>query len=220
VSQAMSNATTDDAERAARAPAATAATAAAALPRSDEEYDGIRELDNPQPRWFQLIFFGSFVFAVGYWFWYHAGGPGKSELQIYQRDYAEYRARRAAIELAEGAAVSEESLALLSADAGAMTKARAVFDQYCVSCHGPKGAGGIGPNLTDDFQLHGQSRSDIYNTVRNGVPAMGMISWTPVLAPLDLTAVAAFVGTLRHTNVAGGKAPQGVKVTPLAKPAP
>lgn len=219
MSQASSNAaSTAVAERppAERVPAA----AAAAPPRSDAEYDGIRELDNPQPRWFQLIFLSTFIFAVGYWFWYHAGGPGKSELQIYQRDYAEYRSRRAAIELAEGAAVSEESLALLSADAGAMTKARAVFDQYCVSCHGPKGGGGIGPNLTDDFQLHGQSRSDIYNTVRNGVPAMGMISWAPVLSAPDLTAVAAYVGTLRHTNTGGGKAPQGVKVTPFAKPTP
>lgn len=189
-------------------------------PRSDEEYDGIRELDNPQPRWFQLIFLATAIFALGYWLWYHGPGPGLSELERYRREYAEYRARRAAVELAEGAAVSEEALALLTIDAGAMTRGRAVFAQTCVSCHGPDGRGGIGPNLTDDFQLHGQSRQDIYTTVRNGVPAQGMISWAPMLAPADLIAVAAFVGTLRHGNVAGGKAPQGAKVLPFAKLAP
>lgn len=189
-------------------------------PRSDEEYDGILELDNPQPRWFQLIFFGSFLFAVGYWFWFHAGGSGVSEQESYQRDYAEYRARRAAIELAEGAAVSEEALALLTHDANVMTQAREVFARTCASCHGPDGRGGVGPNLTDDFQLHGQSRSDLYTTVKNGVPAQGMIPWGPLLPPAELTAVAAFVGTMRHTNVANGKAPQGAKVAPFAKPAP
>jgi cytochrome c oxidase cbb3-type subunit 3 len=194
-------------------------SAGQSLPRSDEEYDGIKELDNPQPRWFQLIFFATFVFAVGYWIWYHAGGPGVSELEGYQRDLAEYRAKRAAIELAEGAAVSDEALEALTRSGDAMARGRAVFAQSCVSCHSADGHGGIGPNLTDDYQLHGQSRSDIYNTVRNGVPAMGMISWAPMLAPADLTAVAAFVGTLRGTNVAGGKAPQGVKVPAFAKPA-
>lgn len=189
-------------------------------PRCDEEYDGIQELDNPQPTWFRLILYGSIVFAAAYWFWYHMGGPGEPYLATYERDWGAYRARRAAIELAEGAAVSEESLALLASDAAAMDKARAVFVQSCASCHGDNGRGIVGPNLTDDFQLHGTSRSDIYNTVRNGVPDKGMISWLPMLPPADLTAVAAYVSTLRHSNVAGGKPPQGAKVTPFPKAQP
>jgi cytochrome c oxidase cbb3-type subunit III len=186
-----------------------------AAPHSDEEYDGIKELDNPQPTWFRLIFLATAVFAAGYWVYYTWGG-GTSELQAYQRDYAAYRARRAAIELAEGAAVSEESLALLARDAAALERGAAVFRQSCASCHTENGRGLVGPNLTDDFQIHGASRSDLYGTVRNGVPDKGMISWGPVLPPADLTAVVAFISTLRHTNVPGGKPPQGEKVAPFA----
>lgn len=202
------------------APKRTDAPIDAVAPVSDEEYDGIQELDNPQPTWFRLIFLATILFAVGYWVWYHMGGPGEPHLIVYERDYAEHRARRAAIEMAEGAAVSEESLSLLVNDSSAMARGKEVFLQSCASCHGPDGKGLVGPNLTDDFQLHGATRSDLYATVRNGVPEKGMISWLPVLAPADLTAVAAFVSTLRHTNVAGGKEPQGAKVDPFARSAP
>jgi cytochrome c oxidase cbb3-type subunit III len=186
-------------------------------PRSDEEYDGIKELDNPQPAWFQLIFLATAIFAAGYWYWYHWGGSGTSELASYERDYAEYRSRRAAIEIAEGATVSEESLAMLAKDPAALGRGKAIFLQSCASCHTENGRGLVGPNLTDDYQLHGSTRSDLYTTVRVGVPDKGMISWAPVLAPADITAVVAYVSTLRHTHVAGGKEPQGNKVEPFAK---
>ena len=202
------------------AASSVASSAAPSFPINDEEYDGIRELDNPQPTWFRLIFFGAIVFAAIYWYWYHMGGPGQPYLATYDREWAAYRARRAAVELSEGAAVSEESLALLASDGAAMARAKVVFVQTCASCHGDNGRGIVGPNLTDDFQLHGSTRSDLYLTVRNGVPDKGMISWLPMLPPADLTAVAAYVGTLRHGNVAGGKPPQGVKVAPLPKAAP
>lgn len=186
-------------------------------PHDDQEYDGIHELDNPQPTWFKLIMVGTVIFAGAYWYWYHWGGSGKSIHQTYDAEYAEYRARRATIEAAEGAAISEESLAALAADGGAMTRGKAVFVQSCASCHTENGRGLVGPNLTDDFQIHGATRSDIYNTVKVGVPDKGMISWAPVLAPNDLAAVAAYVATLRHTNVAEGKPPQGEKVAPFGK---
>lgn len=186
-------------------------------PHSDEEYDGIRELDNPQPTWFKLIFVATALFAAGYWYWYHWGGSGKSIQQKYEAEYAEYRAQRAAIEAKEGVAISEDSLAALAADGAAMAKAKALFVQSCASCHTDNGRGLVGPNLTDDFQIHGATRSDIYNTVKVGVPDKGMISWAPILAPADLAAVAAYVSTLRHTNVAGGKPPQGAKVSPFGK---
>jgi cytochrome c oxidase cbb3-type subunit III len=200
-----------------RGAAAIADASPSAAPICDEEYDGILELDNPQPRWFQLIFLASAIFAAGYWFWYHAGGPGEPHLVGYQRDYAAYRAHRTSIEVAEGAAVSEESLALLASDSAAMGRAAAVFTRSCASCHQADGRGLVGPNLTDDFQLHGASRSDLYHVVRNGVPDKGMVAWGPLLPPADVAAVSAFVSTLRHRNVAGGKAPQGAQVAPFAR---
>lgn len=184
-------------------------------PRSDEEYDGIRELDNPQPRWFQLIFAATVVFAGGYWYWYQ-WGPGISDLAVYEREYAEYRAHRSAIEVAEGAAISEDSLTLMASDTSSMARGKAVFLQSCASCHTENGRGLVGPNLTDDYQIHGSSRSDIYATVRNGVPEKGMIPWGPVLPPTDLASVTVYVASLRHSNVAGGKPPQGEKVAPFS----
>lgn len=184
---------------------------------NDAPYDGIQELDNPQPTWFKLIFIATAVFSAGYWYWYHWGGSGKSIQQKYDAEYAEYRSMRAAIEAKEGAAISEDSLAAMASDGAAMAKAKGVFVQSCASCHTDNGRGLVGPNLTDDFQIHGSSRSDLYNTIKNGVPDKGMIAWGPVLAPADLAGVAAYVSTLRHTNVAGGKEPQGEKVSPFAK---
>lgn len=185
-------------------------------PHHDREYDGIHEVDNPQPTWFVLIFVATVVFSIGYWYWYHLGGPGKSIQQTYEAEYAEYRSKRATIEAAEGAAISEDTLAALAADGAAMERAKAVFVQSCASCHTEDGRGLVGPNLTDDFQLHGSTRSDIYTIVKNGVPDKGMIAWAPVLAPNDLAGVAAYVAKLRHTNAANGKAPQGEKVSPFA----
>jgi cytochrome c oxidase cbb3-type subunit 3 len=185
--------------------------------RKDQEYDGIHEHDNPQPTWFKLIFLATAVFSVGYWYWFHLGGPGKSIQERYDADLAEYQALRATKEAAEGAAISEDALAMLGADAAAMEKAKLVFVQSCASCHTDNGRGLVGPNLTDDFQIHGATRLDIYNTVKNGVPEKGMISWAPVLPPGDLAAVSAYVATMRHTNVAGGKPPQGDKVSPFGK---
>jgi cytochrome c oxidase cbb3-type subunit III len=186
-------------------------------PISDEEYDGIKEDDNPQPTWFRLIFLASAIFAAGYWYWYHLGGPGKPHLAVYEQDLAEYRAFRAAAELAEGAALSEESLAAFATDPTVLAHGKAIFLISCASCHTENGRGLVGPNLTDDYQLHGSTRLDMYNTVRNGVPDKGMISWAPIMPPADISAVVAYVSTLRHTNVAGGKAPQGAKVEPFPK---
>jgi cytochrome c oxidase cbb3-type subunit 3 len=89
-----------------------------------------------------------------------------------------------------------------------------------VECHGPKGQGVIGPNLTDDYWLHGKaSFMDIYAVVNEGVPAKGMPAWGKKLDPVEVAKLAAYVGTLRGTNLPG-KAPEGTllaTVAPAAK---
>jgi cytochrome c oxidase cbb3-type subunit 3 len=78
------------------------------------------------------------------------------------------------------------------------------------------GEGGIGPNLADDHWLHGGQLMDVYRTVREGVPAKGMLAWDRQLRPAELLAVSAHVGGLLGSDPPNAKAPQGDQVERLA----
>jgi len=176
----------------------------------DHEYDGIREFDNPMPRWWVWMFWGSFWFAVLYLFHYHIGGKGTSAAQDYVLEMK--LAREAEAKLAMGDEATEESLGKLMANAGMMGDTQALFKERCEQCHADKGQGLIGPNLTDDHWVHGSGRlMDIYEVVSKGVLAKGMPAWERQLTPIELRKVVAYVGTMRGKNLPG-KAPEGTKV--------
>jgi cytochrome c oxidase cbb3-type subunit 3 len=188
----------------------------------DHEYDGIREYDNPLPRWWVWIFWGSFHFAFAYLIWYHVLPNGTSVKEAYNQDMAEYREWLAKKQMGEK--VTEEGLASLMKNETIMADARGVFTSRCVQCHNDSGQGKIGPNLTDGFWIHGEGKlMDIYGVVSDGVQAKGMPAWSRQLTPMELGKVVAFVGTLRGKNLPG-KAPEGKEVTalvpePVAAPA-
>jgi cytochrome c oxidase cbb3-type subunit 3 len=71
------------------------------------------------------------------------------------------------------------------------------------------GEGGIGPNLTDEYWLHGGQLLEVYTTVREGVPTKGMVAWERQLRPAELMAVSSYVGTLLGSEPPNPKAPQG-----------
>ena len=181
----------------------------------DHEYDGIRERDNPPPGWTLVVFGASIVFAIGYWIWYHAGGPGKSEAQAYVAEETTWKAVRA--EAAKREVVSEGSLARAVDDDAVLTRGKTLFATSCLSCHGPLGAGLVGPNLTDGRQIHGSTRLDLYKVIRDGVPAKGMLAWGTMMPQSDLVALTAFVVTLRGKPVAG-KAGEGAPVGAFTAP--
>jgi cytochrome c oxidase cbb3-type subunit 3 len=202
---------------AAATPASTAAAPASGPRVLDHSYDGIQEFDNPLPGWWSAIFIGSIVFAVAYWFWFHAGGPGRSELEEFAIARKVYDDDRASEQAAVGTA-SEGTLAMRASDPGSVENGRAVFQKYCQSCHTPDGRGLVGPNLTDEFQKHGHDRVAIFTTVSKGVDGTAMIAWTETLRGSELLDVVAFVITLRGGNIAGGKAPEGDPVGPFPSP--
>ncbi len=176
----------------------------------DHEYDGIREYDNPMPRWWVWTFWATFFFACGYFFWYQLSGKGEGRLAAYQEDVHEATEQQAKLAAAEK--VTEESLQKVMANAGMVEAGKAVFMQRCVPCHGDHAQGIIGPNLTDDYWIHGQGKlMDIYGVVNGGVADKGMPAWGRQLSPIEVREAVAFVGTLRSTHVAG-KAPQGNKI--------
>jgi cytochrome c oxidase cbb3-type subunit III len=203
-------------------PVTAAAPGAHATPASDagdepmllhHDYDGIHEYDNPLPFWWSSIFVLSIIFAGWYLYWYHGGGPGKSELQEYAIDLKAWEKVRAAAPVQE-IPVDEEILTAMGRDTSAIAAGRAVFVKNCVSCHLDNGSGQIGPNLTDGYQIHGSKRMDIYQTIYDGVPDKGMLTWSTVLNPEDLLAVAAYVTTLRGQNLPG-KPSEGAPVEPF-----
>ena len=176
----------------------------------DHEYDGIREYDNPLPGWWMQIFIWSIVFSVLYFAYYHAGVGGLSNADAYDAEVKEATALHPAL---VAPSVTADVIAAVCTDQARLLAGRATFTVRCAPCHGPEGQGLVGPNLTDPFWIHGKGAlTDIYRTVRTGVPEKGMISWEKQLRPAELLEVVGFVSTLRGTSPPNPKAPQGEKV--------
>lgn len=143
------------------------------------EWDGIRELDNPLPRWWLWVFYACIAFAIGYWVlmpaWpglngYTQGLLGKSD----RRDVAQALTDLQTLRGAGGAKLKTASLAQIESDpelqAYAMQVGQSVFGDNCATCHGAGGAGGKGyANLRDDVWLWGGSLEDIQRTITYGI---------------------------------------------------
>ncbi len=177
------------------------------------EYDGIQEYDNPLPPWWKNIFWGSFVFALGYAFHYHLSHQGTSVADAYEQDMREFREETA--KKLVGTEVTEEGLARLMKNAQMLNDAATIFAARCKPCHAEHGEGLIGPNLTDGSWIHGTgSLMDIYGVVATGVQVKGMPAWEKLLTPIELQKLVAFVGSIRGKNLPG-KTAEG---TPVATP--
>ena len=89
-----------------------------------------------------------------------------------------------------------------------------IFRIKCVSCHGNYAEGKIGPNLTDDYWIHGAGMTNVVKTIKYGYPTKGMLSWRGELKPEQILQVASYVLSLRGTNPPNPKPPQGDLVKP------
>ena len=78
-----------------------------------------------------------------------------------------------------------------------------------MACHGAHAQGGIGPNLTDNYSIHGGKMVDIVNTVTNGIQDKGMPAWGPFLKQDEIHSVVSFIKSLHGSHPADAKAPQG-----------
>lgn len=173
----------------------------------DHEFDGIKEYDNPLPRWWVAIFWITIIATPLYIIYFHFG-TGTSEMQQYQAQMDSFYEMQREQLLALGE-VSEPVLTKVMDNGPMVESGRKIFVGKCAQCHESDGGGNIGPNLTDDYWLHGGNLMDIYVTIRDGVPAKGMISWQRQLTEADMMAVSAYVGTLQGTTPAKSKEPQG-----------
>jgi cytochrome c oxidase cbb3-type subunit 3 len=165
----------------------------------DHEYDGIGELDNKLPRWWVWLFNLCIVFAVLYMIHYHVIGKGKLMA-------AEYAAEMEVGEKIKQAALAkfEAEMTTLtpSQDQAMLAEGRQLFVKLCAPCHRDDGGGLVGPNLTDDYWIHGPEFKDNLRTIYNGVPEKGMITWKAVLKPKEMHAAASYIYTLRGAKLA------------------
>lgn len=97
-------------------------------------------------------------------------------------------------------------------DEASLAAGNSIYQKNCASCHGNAGQGGIGPNLTDDYWIHGGGIDNVVHITKVGVPAKGMIAWQPILSEQEILQVSSYILNLRGTNPPNAKAPQGEKL--------
>lgn len=176
----------------------------------DHEFDGIAELDNPTPAWFMYLFYATIVIAVGYMLTYHVFDWGKLQEEEYVTEMQEAENAKKTL-LANSANLIDENTVKESTDAAVLSTGQIIYNANCVACHGDKGQGLVGPNLTDEYWIHGGKINDIFKTIKYGVPEKGMIAWGKSLNPKQMSEVSNFIKSLKGTNPANAKAPQGDK---------
>ncbi len=175
----------------------------------DHNYDGIRELDNHLPPWWTYLFYLTIAFGVVYMILYHVTGTLPLPEEEYQIEMAEAQAMAEARQAESPAEEFNEADLKLTDDPAILESGAKIYAQQCAVCHKADGGGSIGPNLTDDYWIHGGDIKSVYNTIKHGVPDKGMIAWEAMLSPTQIRDVANYVKSLRGTNPPGAKGPQG-----------
>jgi cytochrome c oxidase cbb3-type subunit 3 len=174
-----------------------------------EDFDGIKELDNPTPPWFNFIFYTTIAFAVIYLINYHVIGFSKLQEDEYKQELAEAKAAKEAYLKKVGNTINENSVTAL-ADNASIEEGKKIYMANCKVCHGEFGEGLVGPNLTDAYWLHGNTINDIFKTIKYGVPQKGMVPWENSLTAVQIQQVSSYILTLKGTNPPNPKEPQGI----------
>ena len=171
----------------------------------DHNYDGIQELDNKLPRWWVWLFNVTIVFAAVYLAYYHVLGKGQLMAAQYQEEMkVGDQIKAKAIGEFEGSMASLQP----SKDPAVLAEGKQTFLNLCAPCHRVDGGGLVGPNLCDDYWIHGSNFVDNLQTMWNGVPAKGMVTWKGVLKPSTIYAAGSYIYTLRGTHPPNPKPPE------------
>ncbi len=170
----------------------------------DHGFDGIRELDNDLPPWWVWMFYLTILFSGIYLVRYHVLKKAPLSAEEYAIEMKTAEASKPKSE------IDENNIALLTADVD-ISAGLEIYTKNCVACHKTDGGGLVGPNLTDDFWIHGGTNEEVYRTVKLGVPAKGMIAWKDQLSPKQMLQVTSYMLTKLYgtTPEAGAKAAEG-----------
>jgi cytochrome c oxidase cbb3-type subunit 3 len=188
-------------------------------PLRPHSYDGIREYDKRLPRWWLMTLYGTIVFAILYWAFYHTyefGMPPAESLARTMADNAERMAQQSGV-------IDDERLWKMSGDARVVAAGKVTFETTCAACHKPDLTGLIGPNLVDNEWIHGGTPMDCVKTINEGILAKGMPAWGPLLGKQKITEITAYIFSHHKPDdkviaVAGWTPPGGVAPAPAAAP--
>ena len=175
-------------------------------------FDGIRELDNKLPPWWLYGFYATIVIGVAYMYVYHIDSDWSSD-QEYRVEMAEAQKIKDAYLAKVANMVNEETVETLTS-ASDLAEGQSIYKANCIACHGAMGQGGIGPNLTDAYWLHGGGIKNVFKSVKYGIPEKGMIPWQETLKPLEIQQVSSFIMGMEGSNPPDGKEPQGEEWIP------
>ena len=175
---------------------------------TDHSYDGIRELDNRLPPWWLWGFYISIFFGVVYLLNYHVFEASPLQEEAYEMEMKKAEEEVQAYLASLDNLIDENSVTLTTEEVDLLA-GQEIFISKCAACHGQNGEGGVGPNLTDKYWIHGGDIQSIFKTVKYGVPSKGMISWEAQLIPKEMQQVSSYIYTFEDTNPANQKEPQG-----------
>lgn len=174
----------------------------------NHDYDGIRELDNKVPPWWNWTFAFTIVFSVAYLWRYHIAYTAPLQKEEFEIAMQKGEEKKQAYLKNAANNVDENTIKMLDADGIAAGKA--LYTVNCVACHGANGEGAqVGPNLTDDYWIHKGGLSDIFKSIKYGWVDKGMKSWKDDLSPVQMAQLASYVKSLKGTKPANAKEPQG-----------
>lgn len=168
----------------------------------DHSYDGIQELDNHMPRWWVIGFYVSIAFAFVYMFYYHfAGGP--LQIQEYENEIAAAKATSSH----QTQAASSDLKPLT--DKVSLAEGEKIFAAHtCSACHSPTLGGLVGPNLTDDFWMHGCDFTTVMGNIKKGFAQKGMLPYGngKPMEEIELQKLVSYIFSKHGSKPAGAKA--------------
>jgi cytochrome c oxidase cbb3-type subunit III len=173
----------------------------------EHDFDGIRELDSKIPPWFAWLFILTIIFAAYYMIDYHVIGSGQIMHDEYTAEVQAASLEREAL-IKSGAFVNEETVTVIT-EASGLEAGKTIFEANCIACHAADGGGIVGPNLTDDYWIHGGGIKNVFKVIKYGVVEKGMIAWQTQLNPNQMQEVASYVLSLHGTTPAAPKQPEG-----------
>lgn len=172
------------------------------------DYDGIRELDNRLPPWWLYGFYICIIFSCIYLWRYHVTHTAPSSLEELAAVMKKAEAEKENYLKKAANNVNENTVTYLS-DAPALEAGKKIFITACAACHAADGGGTVGPNLVDEYWLHGGSMADVFKSIKYGWPEKGMKSWKDDYSPAQIAQLASYIKSIQGTKPATAKEPQG-----------
>jgi cytochrome c oxidase cbb3-type subunit 3 len=168
-------------------------------------YDGIRELDNRLPPWWIYGFYVTIVFAAIYLWRYHVSHAAPLSKEEYEIAVQKADQKVQDYLKQKGESVDENNVAMLGSTD--IAEGKKIFQISCIACHSEGGAGNVGPNLTDDYWIHGGDIKSVFKTIKYGINAMP--TWQNAYNNKQIAQLSSYVKSLHGTNPPNAKAPQG-----------